>query len=399
MGHHAVNRTEVFHRVFAVDRTTVNASKRTVNLSFSSEAPVERAFGTEVLSHAPGACDLSRLEDRAALLVNHDPDRQCGVVESAFIDSKAKKGFATVRFSKGALGEEVFNDVKDSIREKVSVGYRINSIATENPNTPDEIQRVTSWTPVEISIVAIPADTTVGVGRAQRSAIYGRSASSVRTSAQLSERERAAAISRNRTALTVLRNDDIEALADAAIERGWSVDYFNQQALEAIADAPARNGDMLSDARDIKKYSLSRALLAAGEGKGDKMAPCFERDVSQQVAVTMGRSPEGFFVPHEVLNGNAHSRALSAATARHSWQPTGDEAPDARHSRTCPFWTTAAGFSGSFSPTGATLSQVATCVQNTPADLLTVSTCGNSPPANRWHLLAIFAHPRFVRGL
>lgn len=161
----APDSSEVLYRSFELDRASVNEAARTVALSFSSETPVERYFGSEVLDHTPASVRLGRLNNGAPLLLNHDRDEQIGVVESATIDAKGKKGRAVVRFSKSAEGEEIFQDVMDGIRRLVSVGYRIHKTETESKAGGVEIVRVTDWEPYEISLVSIPADDSVGVGR------------------------------------------------------------------------------------------------------------------------------------------------------------------------------------------------------------------------------------------
>ena len=150
---------------FAVfQRESVDVEKRTVEVAFSSEEPVERWFGEEVLSHAVGAVDLSRLNDGGAGLFNHDWDDQIGVIERAWIDAD-KRGRALVRFGNGAKAAEKFQDVQDGILRHISVGYSIVNFEEE---VSDDIRTFTAtrWQPYEISFVTVPADPTVGVGRA-----------------------------------------------------------------------------------------------------------------------------------------------------------------------------------------------------------------------------------------
>lgn len=149
---------EIQFRVLTIDEET-----RTVELSFSSEEPYERWWGTEILDHGKKAIRLGRLNGGASVLVNHSTDDQVGVVEKAWIDGR--KGRAKVRFGKSQRAEEVFQDVKDRIRQLVSVGYRIISIVLEKSGDTGETYRVTEWEPYEISLVAVPADATIGVGR------------------------------------------------------------------------------------------------------------------------------------------------------------------------------------------------------------------------------------------
>lgn len=143
----------------------LDEDKRTLELSFSSEEPVDRWFGQEILDHGDGV-DLSRLENAAAFLKDHDLTKQIGVVESAWIENG--RGHAVVRFSKGELGQAEFDEVRDGIRTKISFGYRIKKMILEegNEDAPD-VYRATEWMPYEISTVSVPADDTVGIGRSQ----------------------------------------------------------------------------------------------------------------------------------------------------------------------------------------------------------------------------------------
>jgi len=100
----------------------------------------------------------------APLLLGHDRDQQIGVIESASIGSD-RKGRAKVRFGRSALADEILTDVRDKIRRNVSVGYRLDEVVLESEKDGVPTYRVKSWTPMEVSIVPIPADQTVGVGR------------------------------------------------------------------------------------------------------------------------------------------------------------------------------------------------------------------------------------------
>lgn len=144
---------------------TINTEARTVELAFSSNAEIERWPGTvEILDHSPGACDLGRLNDRANLLFNHDQDEVLGVVETARIDADGM-GRALVRFGKSECAEEAWQDVQDGILTKCSIGYRIREVKLTEEREGLDVYTVTRWEPYEISLVTIPADPSVGVGR------------------------------------------------------------------------------------------------------------------------------------------------------------------------------------------------------------------------------------------
>ena len=71
--------TGIQYRTFAIAKPD-NAEEEDIALCCSSEEPVERSFGTEVLDHSPESVDMSRMTNGAPLLVNHNPDDQVGVV-------------------------------------------------------------------------------------------------------------------------------------------------------------------------------------------------------------------------------------------------------------------------------------------------------------------------------
>ena len=134
---------------------------RTFEFPFSSEYPVERYFGKEVLKHDDRSVDFSRLNSGAApLLWNHDPDRHIGIVEKAYIDKETKRAYAKVRFSRNKFASEVLDDVKDGILRGISFGYQIKNMEEE-----DGTFIADDWAVHEVSITPIPADPTVGIGR------------------------------------------------------------------------------------------------------------------------------------------------------------------------------------------------------------------------------------------
>lgn len=141
-----------------------DADARTVELAFSSEIEVNRWFGIEILDHDTNSVDMARLLNGGAVLVDHDWRDQVGVVISATIDAD-RRGRAVVRFGRSARAQEIFQDIVDGIRKHVSVGYRIIDAVLAETRDGIDVYRITRWEPYEISIVAVPADPTVGIGR------------------------------------------------------------------------------------------------------------------------------------------------------------------------------------------------------------------------------------------
>jgi len=158
-------RTSLLRRLAFLDRATLDIDARTVELAFSSEQPVSRWWGEEILDHKKGSVRMDRLRTIGPLLMGHDSNDHVGTIESAKID-KDRVGRATVRFGKGKQRDEILVDIEDGIRKCVSVGYRIHRMKLEesSDDAPD-VYRATDWEPYEISLVSIPADPSVGVGR------------------------------------------------------------------------------------------------------------------------------------------------------------------------------------------------------------------------------------------
>lgn len=145
-------------------------NERKFILSFSSEEPYERWWGIEILDHSEGAVDLTRLNEIGCLLFNHNRDVVIGKINRAWIENN--RGCAEVEFDTDEQSEVIYQKVRSGTLKGVSVGYRIDSLeevqagkatADGRFTGPAEIAR--KWWPYEISIVSVPADGTVGVGR------------------------------------------------------------------------------------------------------------------------------------------------------------------------------------------------------------------------------------------
>ena len=285
----------------------IDAEARTVELAFSSENPVERSFGNEVLSHDEGAADLSRLNDGAPLLLEHDRGQQIGVVERAWVDDD-RKGRATVRFSKSALGQEIFQDVQDGIRRLVSVGYSVSRFVSEKAEAGLDTLRAVDWQPLEVSLVSIPADNTVGVGRASEETATHQQTKNMEENTQNTVEE-----SRESVRIEVRpdkRAEEIAALgkrfdagdeAVAYIAEGKSADDFKdflmnrQQKAEPIVETQR---DLGMDKKEVEQYSLVRAIKSSVDGSLGGI----ELEASQELEKRFGRPAQGFFVPNDVLN-------------------------------------------------------------------------------------------------
>ena len=318
----------------------LDANNRTIELSFSSDIELERWGSIEVLDHSAGCCDLSRLNNGGPLLFNHDLDEVIGVVERATIGADGK-GRATVRFSKSEDGEEAWQDVQDGILRNVSVGYRINEVKLkETREDGTDVYVVSKWTPYEISIVSVPADNSVGVGRSLNLTTPSQHPIKMETpaetpvvpaapSAQVISENRALGESserdRVRSILAAGRQYDQSELAQKALEDGRTIDQFRTMLLEAvdaknksIADSNKPIGMSENEARGFSFVKLFRALSAAPEDRQRfNEAARMELEACAAAADQMThRSARGTVIPTEVLlSGTRADAYLSSGTS------------------------------------------------------------------------------------
>lgn len=166
-------------RFLPIEFREVEGEERTVELSFSSEIVVERWWGREILDHSDGCVDLSRLNEMGCVLFNHKRDVVIAKVEKAWIEGN--RGKARIRFDEDEESEKIYQKVKSRTLRGVSNGYTVSKWETVLPGKksldgrfkgPCEVAK--RWMPYEISIVSIPADASVGVGRSMEQEEYGR---------------------------------------------------------------------------------------------------------------------------------------------------------------------------------------------------------------------------------
>ena len=272
-------------------------------------------------------------------------------MEKAKID-RDKIGRAVVRFSKSARAEEIFQDVLDGIRTKISVGYMVHDVVLESRSDEEgSTYRVMSWEPLEISSVSIPADVSVGVGRSappvgagektqpesKASDAGGEAKADELTNGTRSitqkgtgnmdeknkdqqgsqeprisseetrkqERERIAEI-HGVASRFVGRVEKIDELRDKAITAGTSVSEFKGEVLMRISDkAPVEPpaSEVGLSGKETEAYSITRAIAAMIPGSGVKAE--LEMEASREIAKNLKKSPQGFYIPWEVQNKKA----------------------------------------------------------------------------------------------
>lgn len=302
---------EVKHRAMELDMSPIDEEKRTVRIAISSEEPVERSFGKEILDHTAEAIDLSFLASgRAPLLLDHDPEKQIGVIESVELDGQSRRLRAQVRFGKGELAREAFSDVVDGIRANISVGYAISKMEKDSRNK--DTYRAKSWKPVEASLVSIPADMTVGVGRSsepshkpviktsfkERNTMSEVDIEAVKAEAQQSAQRNAAQI------VELGSRHNQGEMARKAISEGRSIEEFRGELLETIGSQRGLEDQSVGMSnKEVKKFSLARAVnaLANPTDRRAQEAAAFEFECSRAAADQYGTTAQGLMLPAEVL--------------------------------------------------------------------------------------------------
>jgi len=311
------------YRAMHLDDKAIDEETRTVRVGVSSEEPVKRQFGMEVMDHTKENMNLEFLNSgRAPLLLDHDMEKQIGVVESVELDENARRLRASVRFGKGEQASEVFNDVVDGIRQNISVGYRVDK-KVEREDDPEDYYRVAT-TPMEISIVSIPADQSnlVGVGRS--------SSETLKSTIQIKEKdmsekidldavraEAAKSASKNaKEIMTLARKHNKADLGEDAIGRGIDIAEFRGELLDVIGnDKPLDTPVTVIEqsAKEKRTYSLGRMIQA--QVTGDWKNAGYERELSDEITRRTGKQSQGFYVPDFAWRSGVMTTAATGAIA------------------------------------------------------------------------------------
>lgn len=309
-----------------------------VSLSFpaSSETPVERFFGTEVLSHKPGAVRMDRLTGGAApLLFNHDWSDPVGMVEGARLEGG--RLVVDARMFTTPRSREVADMVEQGLRN-VSIGYEIEEMTEDSKRG---VYTATRWTPLEVSVVTVPADASVGVGRSQdnepkpvrvvRAATEPAAQAAFTGEADMADQQQAAGTaaadqqtrqaprvevtedhSRRLTPVQIeqQRKQAIRNLAQANSCDERYVDHWitTGASLETVAEdllkIQQERGDKASRTfldmpkKDVQRYSIMRALRASLNKDWTKAG--LELEANKEISKRLSRLPRSetaFFVP------------------------------------------------------------------------------------------------------
>ena len=307
-----------------------DAQERTLEFPFASEAPVERYYGMEVLNMDEKSMDLTRLNDGAPLLYQHDADRIVGVVQKAYI--KNKRAYAKVKLANNELGREMQELIKDGIIRNVSFGYKINSMEADESTSP-VTYRATNYQPFEISLVTVPADQSVGIGRAfsHNEGVNTASAGEHNPNGVITvdqplnvEAIRAEAVqAKAKEAAEMIalgqRTKNIE-LAQEFIANSRSLDELRTALLEkmGVQEKPINPKDAeigMSD-KEKRDFSFIRAInaLAHPNNKEAQRAAGFEFEVSRAAQEKSGKEARGILIPADVLGYGRRDLTVGSAS-------------------------------------------------------------------------------------
>ena len=324
----------------------ISAESRTIELAFSSNAEIERWPGmVEVLDHSADACDLSRLNDRANLLFNHDASEVLGVVETARIDADGM-GRALVRFGKSERAEEAWRDVEDGILTKVSVGYAIREVKLTEEREGVDVYTVTRWQPHEISLVTIPADPSCAVGRSLNNPPEATSLGTITQSNMqdtpnpapqapapaapeinvIAERNAAIEGEQDRTRSILEAGDKygMPALAAQIVRDGGNLVDFQAAALAEkdkrsaqVREGHAPIGLNEREAGSFSFVKLIRALAAEPTDKKARQDAAFELEACEAAAGQVAhRNVKGTMIPVDVLTAGYGQRGTNTVSGK-----------------------------------------------------------------------------------
>lgn len=318
-------------------------------VSLSSEAPVDRWYGQEILDHDSASVDLARASQGLNLLFNHDADRPIGRLENIAV--KDGKLQAQMRFYSTPDAQNIRTMVDEGMRE-MSIGYSIDSyeVTPGKADAPSEY-RATRWTPLEGSIVSVPADDTVGVGRSANGVKYPVQVRS-KSPLGVSEETRMATATENadapnagkqiNPALSIMRMAQQHGVDTARalewVEQGKTEDDVRKLILDmratsatkpAVSQEEEQWGSLELNEKERAQYSYSRAIAAAADmQEGKKGIGGFEVEIAEELERLMPQSYKrlgGMFVPTS-MSGAARQMAS-----------TGQKLPDALRAKMASF--------------------------------------------------------------
>jgi len=294
------------HRTQPLVRSASDSSGASAEIAISSEYEVVREGGLgdrwiEVLDHSLGAVDMARATKGLSLLREHDTRQVIGKVNGLRVDSdRVVRGLP--RFSRSVRGKEAAEDFEDDILTEVSVGYRIHEVEKVAERDGVPVYKATRWEPLEVSLVAVPADASVGKGRADDQAsapvvILSLEATpqGAKETAMADEKALAAASTdavtqRNSEVADIMSMCQTHGFAEQAneyVRSGATREQVGRALLEQIhkrdIDTQVAKPRVELTEKERRQYSFARAIASADPELAARVDAGFEREVSEEV--------------------------------------------------------------------------------------------------------------------
>lgn len=340
-----ITQKGLLRRGVAAEEIRMQRAEKATTITFpaSSEEPVERYWGTEVLSHENGAVRLDRASRGAMpLLFNHNVDDPIGMITGARLEKN--RLMVDAQLFGTARAEEVRSMIEGGLRN-VSLAYRINKIEEE---TKTERFTVTDWEPYEVSIVTVPADPTVGIGRGAemeyevrmvRASHQAEESAATRRASMPEEKKETATVAviesaskisaieaekeRRQAIINLSKSNRIDPRVEARwIEEGTSLTQVAKEILDVMEERgkaqPVAASALGLSSKETKQYSMFKAIRALKFGTTNPKffeEAAFEIECSRAVAKQLSRElTSNILVPGEVLQrplGEAAVRAMA----------------------------------------------------------------------------------------
>lgn len=304
---------------------------RIISVLFATEQPVARWYGIEQLQVDESSMQLDRiLSGGAPFLLNHDPSAQVGVLLPQTLKVEGGEARIDVKISRNE--DELWQDLQDGIKKNISVGYY--ALETEIVQQKQGVDtydsyKVTKWEPVEVSLVAIPADIMCGVGRSKESLLVTDSIEKLNMEKskmpEVEVRDKSdeaylLQLGRDLNDLDMARHFLAQGKTPAEFKAAWLEKQRASQdkATSMVLQSSAELG--LSP-RELKEYSILRMANAVLEGGWEKAG--FEFECHKAVEARLGRRPHhagAFFIPYDIKTRHLHVSADQYSRVAHALQ-------------------------------------------------------------------------------
>lgn len=302
---------------------SIIAEDRTLELSVSSDAPYDRWFYREILDHSPESVNLERFNDGANLLFNHNRDDYIGVIEKAWV--RSGKLYTKVRFDYHELAQKIHDSVNAGIIRNVSIGYVIDELVLEKQDKDGlDTYRAIKWTPYETSLVTVPADAGVGVGRNFIDIAEDKTINNIEEKKPMEESTATYQVDnvqineydvkrqerdRIRGILAAGKKYGCSELAQRAVDEDMTLEQARSLFLDQVKGKQEPVAKIINPVigmsnRELKRYCLRKALAyQAGLLRASDVG--LELEVSDAIAKKIGKSPEGIFInPYELVRAD-----------------------------------------------------------------------------------------------